>query len=74
MLPWTLPVRGRESIKRRGTDSTKGAQIEGSGVHRAFVFGSKSRYRLLELALLAGNALAYGAATAAGATGFWDWL
>lgn len=43
------------------------------GAHRAFVFGSESRYRLPELALLAGNILAYVAATAAAvATGFWD--
>jgi hypothetical protein len=43
------------------------------GAHRAFVFGNESRYRLPELALLAGNVLAYVAATtAAVATGFWD--
>src|SRR5215831_17265882 len=43
------------------------------GAQRAFVFGGKSRYRLPELALLAGNVLAYVAATAAAvATGFWD--
>ena len=43
------------------------------GAHRAFVFGRESRYRLPELALLAGNILAYVAATAAAvATGFWD--
>jgi hypothetical protein len=43
------------------------------GAHRAFVFGDESRYRLPELALLAGNILAYVAATtAAVATGFWD--
>lgn len=43
------------------------------GAHRAFVFGAESRYRLPELALLAGNILAYVAATtAAVATGFWD--
>jgi hypothetical protein len=43
------------------------------GAHRAFVFGNESRYRLPELALLAGNVLAYVAATAAAvATGFWD--
>lgn len=43
------------------------------GAHRAFVFGGESRYRLPELALLAGNILAYVAATApAVATGFWD--
>ncbi len=43
------------------------------GAHRAFVFGGASRYRLPELALLAGNILAYVAATpAAVATGFWD--
>ena len=43
------------------------------GTHRAFVFGAESRYRLPELALLAGNILAYVAATtAAVATGFWD--
>lgn len=43
------------------------------GAHRAFVFGAQSRYRLPELALFAGNILAYVAATtAAVATGFWD--
>src|SRR5499427_7671281 len=43
------------------------------GAHRAFVFGSESRHRLPELALLAGNVLAYVAATSAAvATGFWD--
>lgn len=43
------------------------------GAQRAFVFGAESRYRLPELALLAGNVLAYVAATAAAvATGFWD--
>jgi hypothetical protein len=43
------------------------------GAHRAFVFGGESRYRLPELALLAGNVLAYVAATSAAvATGFWD--
>lgn len=43
------------------------------GAHRAFVFGSESRHRLPALALLAGNVLAYVAATtAAVATGFWD--
>jgi len=43
------------------------------GAHRAFVFGAESRYRLPELALLAGNILAYVAATSAAvATGFWD--
>jgi hypothetical protein len=43
------------------------------GAQRAFVFGGESRYRLPELALLAGNILAYVAATVpAVATGFWD--
>jgi hypothetical protein len=43
------------------------------GAHRAFVFSDESRYRLPELALLAGNVLAYVAATSAAvATGFWD--
>jgi hypothetical protein len=43
------------------------------GAHRAFVLGDESRYRLPELALLAGNIVAYVAATAAAvATGFWD--
>jgi hypothetical protein len=43
------------------------------GAQRAFVFGGESRYRLPELALLAGNILAYVAATATAiATGFWD--
>jgi hypothetical protein len=41
------------------------------GAHRAFVFGGESRYRLPALVLLAGNILAYVAATAAAlATGF----
>jgi hypothetical protein len=43
------------------------------GAHRAFVFGGESRYRLPELALLAGNMLAdVTATTAAVATGFGD--
>ena len=43
------------------------------GAHRAFVVGGESRYRLPELALLAGNIVAYVAATtAAVATGLWD--
>ena len=43
------------------------------GAHRAFVFGGASRHRLPELALLAGNVLAYVAATStAVATGLWD--
>lgn len=43
------------------------------GAQRAFVLGGASRYRLPELALLAGNILAYVAATATAiATGFWD--
>ncbi len=43
------------------------------GAHRAFVFGGASRHRLPELALLAGNVLAYVAATTtAVATGLWD--
>lgn len=43
------------------------------GAHRAFVFGAERRHRLPELALLAGNILAYVAATSAAVpTGFWD--
>ncbi len=43
------------------------------GVQRAFVFGQESRYRLPELALLAGSILSYAAATNQPvATGFWD--
>jgi hypothetical protein len=43
------------------------------GCERAFVFGQQSRYRLPELALLAGNLLSYVAATSPPvATGFWD--
>jgi hypothetical protein len=43
------------------------------GAHRAFVFGDESRHRLPGLAVLAGNILAYVAATtAAVATGCWD--
>jgi hypothetical protein len=43
------------------------------GAERSFVFGSESRYRLPELALLAGNLLSYVAATApAVPSGFWD--
>lgn len=43
------------------------------GAQRAFVHGQQSRYRLPELALLAGSVLSYVAATSAPvATGFWD--
>jgi hypothetical protein len=43
------------------------------GAERAFVFGQESRYRLPELALLAGNILSYVAATTQPvACGFWD--
>ena len=43
------------------------------GAERSFVFGKESRYRLPELALLAGNVLSYVAATVpAVPTGFWD--
>lgn len=43
------------------------------GCERAYVFGQESRYRLPELALLAGNLLAYVAATSPPvASGFWD--
>src|SRR5438552_8705811 len=43
------------------------------GAQRAFVFGADSRWRLPELALLAGSVLSYLAATSqAVATGFWD--
>jgi hypothetical protein len=43
------------------------------GAERSFVSGAESRYRLPELALLAGNILSYVAATSeAIATGFWD--
>jgi hypothetical protein len=43
------------------------------GCERAFVFGTQSRLRLPELALLAGNLLSYVAATSQPvATGFWD--
>jgi len=43
------------------------------GAERAFVFASKSRERLAQLALLAGNVLSYVAAGSAPvATGFWD--
>jgi hypothetical protein len=43
------------------------------GAARAFVFGAESRYRLPELALLAGNLLSYVAATSQPvASGFWD--
>jgi hypothetical protein len=43
------------------------------GAERSFVFGKEARYRLPELALLAGNVLSYIAATVpAVATGFWD--
>jgi hypothetical protein len=43
------------------------------GCERAFVFGQESRYRLPELALLAGNLLSYVAATSQPvASGFWD--
>jgi len=43
------------------------------GAERAFVFGNESRFRLPELALLAGNILSYIAACHQPiATGFWD--
>jgi hypothetical protein len=43
------------------------------GAERAFVFGPESRWRLPELALLAGNVLAYLAAVSQPvASGFWD--
>jgi hypothetical protein len=43
------------------------------GAERSFVFGKESRFRLPELALLAGNVLSYVAACyQAIATGFWD--
>jgi hypothetical protein len=43
------------------------------GCERSFVFGDESRWRLPELAMLAGNLLAYVAACRpAVATGFWD--
>ena len=43
------------------------------GAERSFVFSNEARYRLPELALLAGNFLSYVAATVpAVATGFWD--
>jgi hypothetical protein len=43
------------------------------GAERSFVFGQESRFRLPELALLAGNVLSYAAATSAAvASGFWD--
>jgi len=43
------------------------------GAERSFVFGEQARYRLPELALLAGNLLSYAAACApAIPTGFWD--
>ena len=43
------------------------------GWERAYVFAEQSRHRLPELALLAGNLLAYVAATSQPvATGFWD--
>ncbi|MDQ2947075.1 MAG: hypothetical protein M3Y27_14225 [Acidobacteriota bacterium] len=43
------------------------------GAERSFVFGKEARYRLPELALIAGNILSYVAATAGAVpTGFWD--
>src|SRR5262249_26049795 len=43
------------------------------GAERSFVFGNESRFRLPELALLAGNILSYIAACHQPiATGFWD--
>jgi len=43
------------------------------GCERAFVFGDQSRWRLPELAMLAGNLLSYVAACSQPvATGFWD--
>ena len=43
------------------------------GCHRSFVFSQESRWRLPELAMLAGNVLAHVAACHQPvATGFWD--
>lgn len=43
------------------------------GAERSFVFGAESRFRLPELALLAGNVLSYVAATSQPIrSGFWD--
>jgi hypothetical protein len=79
--PWvvatTLPVSasalGRRSRDRWPIEQAPLAATQMLGAHRALVFGGESRYRLPELALLAGNILAYGAVTtAAVAPGFWD--
>jgi hypothetical protein len=77
VLATTLPVSAcalwRLSRDRWPIEQVPLAAKQMLGAHRAFVFGSESRYRLPELALLAGNVLAYVAATAAAvATGFWD--
>lgn len=77
VLATTLPVSA-EALWRLYHDRWPIEQVplaakQMLGAHRAFVFGSESRYRLPALALLAGNVLAYVAATtAAVATGFWD--
>jgi hypothetical protein len=77
VLATTLPVAA-EALWRLYRDRWPIEQVplaakQMVGAHRAFVFGSESRHRLPALALLAGNVLAYVAATtAAVATGFWD--
>jgi hypothetical protein len=77
VLATTLPVSA-EALWRLYGDRWPIEQVplaakQMLGAHRAFVFGDASRHRLPALALLAGNVLAYVAATtAAVATGFWD--
>lgn len=77
VLATTLPVSAyalwRLYRDRWPVEQVPLAATQMIGAHRAFVFGGESRHRLPELALLAGNILAYVAATSvAVATGFWD--
>jgi hypothetical protein len=77
VLATTLPVSASAlwclSRDRWPVEQVPLAAKQMLGAHRAFVFGGASRHRLPELALLAGNVLAYVAATAAAvATGLWD--
>ncbi len=69
-------ANGSRSAKRPGwwpIEQMPLAAKQMLGAERAFVFGRESRYRLPEIALLAGAILSYAAATAQPlASGFWD--
>lgn len=59
--------------ERWGIEQVPLAAKQMLGAERAFVFGKESRWRLPELALLAGNILSYVAATSQPvSSGFWD--